>query len=418
MLDISLFGALIGSLATGASLVLLALALGAAAYLGITGIEAARRLPQRAPGGERVARAIGIAAGVLSLVIAALGLRIGPGAGSFGATALIALAGSWAIGAGAACAWSFAGAGLVALRGARVRQLEASKHADEERQRGLLGARQSWLQGEDLRAEVVRADAAVGQLRRAVAGLQATHAALEAKVSAAEGGDAALIEEASRVRDEAGLRIDLARRVLEAAEAAAFRLACHAPLRVLLRRRPRAATDALGAGLTNEPALRGAAAAIESFLNDVRYARNLLDSLEARRPASVPAGEGDPLGRSRRDVEAMEGSYRALLERLGVARLRLEARAGAEAVEAAAGVVSGAAGGGAVDPAEISGLVGEIARAEAAVAEAAPEAGAVAGAGVGGSRGLAETLAAGSAALDRSDEASLGELIAALREIR
>ena len=34
--------------------------------------------------------------------VAALGLRIGPGAGSFGATALIALAGSWAIGAGAA----------------------------------------------------------------------------------------------------------------------------------------------------------------------------------------------------------------------------------------------------------------------------------------------------------------------------
>jgi hypothetical protein len=306
-----------------------------------------------------------------------------------------------------------------------ARRLEARQLAWDERRQTFLATQQAHHEGEDLRAELTRSESAIGRLRAAVSGLVATRTALEAKLKAAgeagagegqgeaqgaAGGDPALVAEITRARDEVAMKVDLGQRVLEAAEAAAFRLLCHAPLRILLRRRPRDATGALSHIPVTEAAIHAAAGAVEGFLVDVQRARAALDGFEVRRPAHVPAGDEGPLAHARRELSAMEAAYGALRERLSIARLRLSARAGAEVVEAAAGAVTGAAAAAALDPAEIGGLVTEVARAEAAVADAAPE--------MGGAGGLAEALAAGAAALDRSDAASLWDLITALREVR
>ncbi|HTN83343.1 MAG TPA: hypothetical protein VL242_06650, partial [Sorangium sp.] len=213
-------------------------------------------------------------------------------------------------------------------------------------------------------------------------------------------------------------------------------VACNAPLRRLLRRRPREATQALatlGAG-----ALAPAAASVEAFLGEVRAARDEVTAIATQRASGGAAGASEtavgasetaagasetaadvtagsdpeqrPAALALRELAAMESAYGALLERLRLAELHASTRASVQQVESAAGALSAAARAAALDPAELDALVTEIARAESAVAAAAPEA--------GGSRALAEALAAGSLALDRSDATSLSELIAALRELR
>jgi len=437
MMEVSFFGALLATLASGLSLGLLLLGLGAATYLGLTGMQAARHVAlgavvdeaRAAPRVDRGARIIGAATALLALAIAVLGLRVGAGAVALLPTALVALGSAAALGAAAACAWSFAGRGLVALGAAQTRRAAALTQAGDAQRLALAAARKAHLDGEDLRAEVARADATIGRLRIAVAGLAGTHAALELKLRSLAGpavvvagedpepatADPALVAEITRARDEAALKIDLGKRVLDAAEAAAFRIACNAPLRILLRRRPRHATDVLVRGPLDVGALEHAAAAIGAFLGDVRWAREALLEVEARRPAHLAPREGDdddddPLAAARREIGAMEAAYGALRERLGVARLRLQAQAGAAAVEEAAGAAAGAAALAALDPAEVSALISEVGRAETAVAHAAPE--------PSGPRALADALVESSAALDRSDAASLADLIAALREIR
>ncbi|AGP40356.1 hypothetical protein [Sorangium cellulosum] len=273
------------------------------------------------------------------------------------------------------------------------------------------------------------------RLRAAVGALEDARAALEAKRDAARGagGDgeergaeedgpraeqakeaSALSEDLARACDEAATRVSMGQRVLAAAEAAALRIACNAPLRRLLRRRPREAMQALatlGAG-----AIAPAAASIEAFLGEVRAARVEVASIAERRAAGGArggAGSGaaeGPASAALGELAAMESAYGALLERLRLSELHASTRASVEQVESAAGALSAAARAAAVDPAALGALVTEIARAESAVAAAAPEA--------GGSRALAEALAEGSLALDRSDATSLSELIAALRELR
>lgn len=410
MIDVSLFGALLGTLGSALSVFLLIAALAALSVLAATGVEAARRLgPGGAAAGDRAIRAVGISAGLGGLLFALLGLRVGSGAGELVPTVAVSVAWAAALGASAACAWALSGRGLAALGAAQARRQEGARLAESTRARALEAAQRAHRGGDDLRAEVARSEAAIERLRAAVEGLSATHAALEEKVAAAA-SDPPLAADAIRARDEVALRIDLGRRVLDAAEGAAFRLACNAPLRALLRRRPREATQALAGGAASDAAIHAAIAAIEAFLAAVRAGHAELDEVASRRPASQPPGDDDALVRARRELDAMEAAYSALLERLGLAQLRLSARAGAAVVETAAGALPGAAAAAALDPGEIQALVTEVARADAAVAIAAPEA--------AGPRAIAEALAAGSAALDRSDAASLWDLITALREVR
>jgi hypothetical protein len=408
VIDVSFFGSLVGALGSAISVVLLLVALASTSFLAATGIEAARRVAPL----DRGTRAVGVAVGLAALVLALAGLRVGPGEGELVPTLAVSVAAAAALGSSAACAWVFAARALSALGAAQKQRFAAVRLADEERRRAHQAAQRTYFEGEDLRAEVARAEVGIEGLRAALGSLVATSDALQAKLEAAEGGgDAALIDEVTRARDQVAVKIELGQRVLAAAEGAAFRLACNAPLRLLLRRRPRAATQALAGMPAHGPAIDAAAAAIAGFLGEVRGARVRLSAVEMHRPASQGAGgEDDPPAQARRELDAMESAYGALLERLSVAQLRLTAAAGAQAMESAAGTVSGVAAASVVNPAEIGALVTEVARAEAAVAVVAPEA--------PGPRQVAEALAAGSVALERSDAASLWDLITALREVR
>ncbi|XXT17425.1 hypothetical protein WME94_45080 [Sorangium sp. So ce429] len=447
MIDVSLLGWLVVTLTSPLSLALLLVALGAAAYVGVTALEAAR--PQRG------ARAVGTGAAACALAAGMVGLRVGAGAGAVVPTAAVGIAAAAAFGATAACAWTFGARGAAALGAARVRRRAAALRAGDERRRLLAASQRAYMEGDDLSAETAAADAAVERLRAAVEALADARAALQAKRDAARGGGdardegdegdegeagatagatagsrseqrpaeaSALAEDLARACDEAALKLSMGQRVLAAAEAAALRVACNAPLRRLLRRRPREATQALatlGAG-----ALAPAAASVEAFLGEVRAARDEVAAIAAQRASDGAAGASEtaagasdgadpeqrPAALALRELAAMESAYGALLERLRLAQLHASTRASVQQVESAAGALSAAARAAALDPAEIDALVTEIARAESAVAAAAPEA--------GGSRALAEALAAGSLALDRSDATSLSELIAALRELR
>ncbi|WP_437502930.1 hypothetical protein [Sorangium sp. So ce1099] len=444
MIDVSLLGWLVVTLTSPLSLVLLLVALGAAAYVGVTALEAAPR--------QRGARAVGTGAAACTLAAGMVGLRVGAGAGAVVPTAAVGIAAAAALGAIAACAWTFGAHGAVALGAARVRRRAAALRAGDERRRQLAASQRAYIEGDDLSAETAAADAAVERLRAAVEALADARAALQAKRDAARGGGgagdegeggatagprseqrpaetSALAEDLARACDEAALKLSMGQRVLAAAEAAALRVACNAPLRRLLRRRPREATQALatlGAG-----ALAPAAASVEAFLGEVRAARDEVAAIAAQRASEAAAGASEaaagaaeaaagftagsdpeqrPAALALRELAAMESAYGALLERLRLAELHASTRASVQQVESAAGALSAAARAAALDPAELDALVTEIARAESAVAAAAPEA--------GGSRALAEALAAGSLALDRSDATSLSELIAALRELR
>ncbi|WP_437568592.1 hypothetical protein [Sorangium sp. So ce542] len=426
MIDVSLLGWLLVTLTSPLSLVLLIVALGSAAYLGVTALAAA---PPR-----RGARAIGTGVAACALAAGMVGLRVGSGAGAALPTAAVGIAAAAALGATAACAWTFGAAGAAALGAARARRSAAALRAGDARRRLLAASQRAYIEGDDLAAETAAADAAVARLRAGVGALEDARAALEARRDAARGagGDgeergaeggpraeqakeaSALAEDLARACDEAATRVSMGQRVLAAAEAAALRIACNAPLRRLLRRRPREAMQALatlGAG-----AIAPAAASIEAFLGEVRAARAEVAAIAERRAADAAGGgagsgaaEG-PASAALGELAAMESAYGALLERLRLSELHASARASVEQVESAAGALSAAARAAAVDPAALGALVTEIARAESAVAAAAPEA--------GGSRALAEALAEGSLALDRSDATSLSELIAALRELR
>ncbi|WP_437480794.1 hypothetical protein WME75_36305 [Sorangium sp. So ce1014] len=427
MIDVSLLGWLLVTLTSPLSLVLLIVALGSVAYLGVTALGAAP--PQRG------ARAVGTGAAACALAAGMLGLRVGAGAAAAVPTAAVGLAAAAALGATAACAWTFGARGAAALGAARARRSAAALRAGDERRRRLAASQRAYVEGDDLAAETAAADAAVERLRAAVEALADARDVIEARRDAARGGGAigdgdgdehgaqggrgseqrpeasALAEDLARACDEAALKGSMGERVLAAAEAAALRVACNAPLRRLLRRRPREALQALAA--LGAGAVAPAAASIEAFLGEVRAARaEVAEIAERRAPggATDAGAEESPAAVALGELAAMESAYGALLERLRLSELHASTRASVEQVESAAGALSVAARAAAVDPAALGALVTEVARAESAVAIAAPEA--------GGSRALAEALAAGSLALDRSDATSLSELIAALRELR
>ncbi len=425
MIDVSLLGWLLVTLTSPLSLVLLIVALGSVAYLGVTALGAAP--PQRG------ARAVGTGAAACALAAGMLGLRVGAGAAAAVPTAAVGIAAAAALGATAACAWTFGARGAAALGAARARRSAAALRAGDERRRRLAASQRAYVEGDDLAAETAAADAAVERLRAAVEALADARDVRAARRDGAGGGGgvgdgdelgaqggrgseqrpeaSALAEDLARACDEAALKGSMGERVLAAAEAAALRVACNAPLRRLLRRRPREALQALAA--LGAGAVAPAAASIEAFLGEVRAARAEVAEIAERRAPGGATGAGaeeSPAAVALGELAAMESAYGALLERLRLSELHASTRASVEQVESAAGALSVAARAAAVDPAALGALVTEIARAESAVAIAAPEA--------GGSRALAEALAAGSLALDRSDATSLSELIAALRELR
>jgi hypothetical protein len=213
-------------------------------------------------------------------------------------------------------------------------------------------------------------------------------------------------------------KLDLGRRIQGAARAAAFRLACSAPLRRLLRCRPRDLTRGIEATADESAVtaiLTAATTAIDAFLDEAEHAHADLAALESRRPIDNPASDGasdwddDPWSQAKRDLAAIEDAYQAVHDRLGVVVMRFTARSDMEEVASAAGEVSEKARASGVPAGDLQDLVDEILRAESAILMATPP--------ELDARALSEALARGATALGGSDGASLDELLRALREV-
>jgi predicted nucleic acid-binding Zn-ribbon protein len=410
MIEITIFGELAFTLASALAFAFLLIAIGSGAYVVHTGaLGLARLAPPRM---SNMARWIGAGAGVLAFIVALSVVRAG---GAF-ETLLLATALGFAGGALGKAAALAALRARAANADRRIHEARALEAARAEKSAALAAKRQQIIAGEDLRAEVAEAERALERLRAALATLVSTRAGLADKSG----------PEAEALRGELGLRIELGERVLAAAEAAAFRLACSAPVRRLVRRRP-ADLAGLSPQATGEPEARvGAAiAAVDAYLVEIGGARKELEEVAARRPASMPdEGEAaeedddasedaehdeDPAARARREIDAIETAYRAVRERADLARLRLSARAGMAEVASAAGAVSSRTRALGLDEKELGLLLTDVARAEDATA--------VDVADDEDLRALAGALARGAAALDQDDRASLDELLGALRSL-
>jgi hypothetical protein len=413
MIEIQLFGWLWITLPSALSVFLLLVALTSVTYLSATlapvlgaSVAALRR-----------ARALGVATAAAALGAALLGLRVGAAGSGGELIPTLALGVAAAAACGSTAAFALLGAGTAAARlgaaGAMRRAELAEARAREQRQ--LEAARDAYLAGDDLRAEVAEAQAALARLAASLDKLSATQVSVEVRLDALDDAASAgeLGRELRRTRDEVTNRLDLGRRIHEAAVAAAFRLACSAPVRRLLRRRPRDLTRSIGAGGDDgavTSALSSAMAEIDGFLGEAVRTRRILASLEARRPGDEDDRDGDAWAQAMRDLGAIEDAYDAIRERLGVVVVRIEARGDMEAVASAAGEVSDKARASGIPASDLKGLVDEVTRAESAILVATPP--------ELDARALSAALVRSAAALGESDGgSSLDELLRALREV-
>lgn len=402
-------------------MVLLIVGLTAATYVAMTTITALRARVAALGPADRAARRLGIAAALLTAGVAIVGLRIGaPGSGGeLVPTFAVAIAASAALGSTTACALLAGARGVLALGAGRRRRLgalAAGRHASARRLEA--GARRR-REGGDLVDEIADADAALERLKMALGGLAAARDGLAEKLRGlGDGASTPLGVEVCRARDEVTTKLELGERVLLAAEAAAFRLACNEPLRRLARRRPSEATlglehlhSAAGAPSVEILArLAPAATALRAFLADIAAARVALDALLSRRPASIPAGsDEDPWTLAAADLAALHGAFTAVLERVEVVQIRHAARATIAEVAEAAGAVAKSARSRGEGQTELEALAAEVTRAEAAAIMATPI--------ESDARTLTAALARSTAALAQSDGASLDELLSALRTI-
>ncbi|MDI3289036.1 hypothetical protein [Polyangium sp. 15x6] len=428
MIEITFLGQLVATLAGVAAFVSLLFVLAAGAYVlaaaaqGLEGLAAPRGvLPEVVAGRARILRAIASILGVITFAFVIATSIVG---GTLGTITFAAALG--ALSRGGTLALSMLAMRTAAKReGARVTQAKALAAARARETAKLEATAKKRLAGEDLRAELSAADDALTRLREALGTLVDTRAALGQKLQTVNGtGERRLAPEVARLRDELTLRIELGERVLAAAEAAAFRLACAMPIKKLVRKRP-AEIAGLDPAAPGDPGARLAAAtaAIDGYLVTIAEARAELEEVAARRPTVPPAAPDadkededddgrpkDPLAHARADLDVIESAYRSLRERAELTRLGLDAQKGLAAVASAAGAVSKQARAFGLDEREFGLLLDDVARAERVSSIDPPVRD-------GDLRVLVEALSRGTSALDRDDRASLGGVVAALRSI-
>jgi hypothetical protein len=423
MIEISIFGVLFGTLTSALSVVLVIVALTSVTYVAMTLITALRTrafAPEIAGGALRRARLIGVSAAVHSAGVALFGLLVGS-AGSGGElipTLSVIIAGAAALGSMTAGARLFGARVGLSLKEARAARALGRSAAAQAETRLLEAENKRRHEGADLQDEAAEAEAALARLRSALQKLAATRDEIAAALDQGGGALASdLSAEYRRAQDEVKMKLEIGERILAAAEAATFRLACNAPLRRLVRRRPKEALLGIerldtekGSSLPEQASLEPAVIALSSFLGEIREARGALDALERKRPADIkPHSEEDAWYLAQQDLDALEDAYAAVLSRVEVVRVRRAAEATMEEVADAAGALSATAKGLSADQAEISELATEVTRAETAVVMATP---------VESDPGaITLALSRCTAALDRSDGASLDELLKALRSI-
>jgi hypothetical protein len=409
MIEIQLFGWLLATLPSATSLVLLLVSLTSVTYLSMTLAPVMRA----GIAGQRGARSLGVTTAVLTFGLCLWGARVGaPGrGGEMVPTLALAVAAAAASGASVALAWLGAGDARSRLGAAESQRLVALHGARDRERLRLEASQRAFFSGDDLRAEVAAAEAALGRLGALLRQLDATRADVEGRLAALGDDPEGLGRELRRTRDEIATRLDLGRRIHAAASAAAFRLACTFPIRLLLRRRPRDLTrglDPSAEGAVATARVGAAVAAIDEFLREAMAARGALASLESRRPP--PEGPADDAwALAMRDLASIEDAYASVQQRLRMVAVRLGARADMAAVAAAAGEVVGTARAGGIPAGDLQGLVDEVTRAESAVRMATPP--------ELDARALENALARSAVALDGNDGASLDELLRALREV-
>ena len=402
-------------------MVLLIVGLTAATYVATTVITALRARPPVLTTADRAARRLGIAVALLTVGLAAVGLRIGAGGsgGEIIPTFAVAIAAATALGSSTACALLATARGLTALGAGRRRRVAVLAAGRHEGARRLEAGKRRRLEGGDLVDEIADADAALERLKTALGGLTAARDGLVEKLRALDHAPITpLGVEIRHAHDEIATKLELGARVLFAAESAAFRLACNEPLRRLARRRPSEATlglehlESAASASSSEILARldPAASALRVFLKDIAAARSALHALTARRPAAIlPGSEEDPWTLADNDLTALRGAFQAVLERVEVVQVRHTARATIAEVAEAAGAVAKSARSRGEGQSELEALAAEVTRAEAAAIMATPI--------ESDAKALTAALARSTAALTRSDGASLDELLAALRAI-
>lgn len=416
MIDITFLGQLVATLASAGAFLALLGVLGSAAYVLATAAMAIERLP--GPGAMVVQRqtaprsgfswTLGTIAGLLAFVSALATLSVGGKVATFVFGVVIAFLARSMV-ALASILGARTGARIATYRAGRAKALadwrlqKATEFQDANRKR---------LQGDDLSAEVARADAALAKLREALASLVNTRAALADKLKAAldSGGNVSLVADMVRMRDDMDVRIELGQRALAAAEAAVARLAYALPVKRLVRRRP-VEISGLDPKLPGDyPArLEVAIESIDAYLLLISQTRAEIDKIAAQRPVVEPVdGEALPV-RARREIAAIEAAYQAVRERADLVQLGLRARDGMAQMANAAGEVSIRAEGQ-TDERDMHLLLDDIVRANQTTTDDF----------VGGDehvRALATALARGAKALSGDDRASLGEVVEALQSM-
>ena len=221
-----------------------------------------------------------------------LGLRVGAAGAGGELVPTLAVSVAAAAACGATRGLRARSAGGAAAAGSGSAERAAARRAPgaqgQRAAQQLAASRARFVEGDDLRAEVEdgRGRARRGSGRRSRSSRRPTRRVeerLAALDAAAATGD--LGRELRRTRDEVATKLDLGRRIQGAAEAAAFRLACSAPLRRLLRRRPRNLTRGLIEATSDERRGDG-------------------DRSRRRRPRSTPSSRGrEARGEARRPRE-------------------------------------------------------------------------------------------------------------------
>lgn len=416
MFDITFLGQLVATLASVPALLALMGVLGAAAYVLSIATVAIERLPSKGAivvhrqtnEQQGLSWTLGAIAGLLTFVSALALLRVEGWLTTFLFAALLGILARSFV----ALTTVLSGRGLARI--ARYRAARAQELVQWRAQRAaeFQESNRKRLLGEDLSAEVARADQAVGKLREALGALESTRVALADKLKAAldAGGNVSLVADMARMRDDLDVRIDLGKRVLAAAEAAVAKLAYAAPMKRLIRLRP-AEISGLDPKIPGNYAARveAAVSAIDAYLVVIGQTKEEINQMATRRPiVTLADGESLPV-KARREVEAIESAYKTVRERADLVRLGLHARAGMARVANAAGELS-ANKEVQTDERDVRLLLDDIARANQTSTDEF----------IGGDehvRALAAALARGAKALSGGDSASLGEVVDALQSM-
>ncbi len=416
MFDITFLGQLVATLASLPALFALMGVLGAAAYVLSIATVAIEKLPSKGTivvhrqtnEQQGLSWTLGAIAGLFTFVSALALLRVEGWLTTFLFAALLGVL------ARSFVALTSVLSGRVLTRIARYRAARAQELVQWRVQKAaeFQESNRKRLLGEDLSAEVARADQAVGKLREALGALESTRVTLADKLKAAldAGGNVSLVADMARMRDDLDVRIDLGKRVLGAAEAAVAKLAYAAPMKRLIRLRP-AEISGLDPKIPGNYAARveAAVSAIDAYLVVIGQTKEEIEQMATRRPVVTLAdGESLPV-KTRREVEAIESAYKAVRERADLVRLGLHARAGMARVANAAGELSENTKGQ-TDERDVRLLLDDIARANQTSTDEF----------IGGDehvRALAAALARGANALSGGDRASLGEVVEALQSM-